>query len=118
MLCGAHSPSLSPANAHRADSPLPASDAGRWHGKCNMDITLKQLQRTGALVFPEEVAKNGETEGYNSSTGSGTIYQVFVGSKLVRAHVGGEQPSMTLAVLFTFFLFHTAASFVWVLQVD
>lgn len=32
----------------------------RWHGKKNLILTLRQLQRTATFVFPEEVAKNGE----------------------------------------------------------
>ncbi|CAN0306418.1 unnamed protein product, partial [Ectocarpus fasciculatus] len=31
----------------------------RWHGKKNLTLTLRQLQRTATHVFPEEVAKNG-----------------------------------------------------------
>ncbi|CAN0532054.1 unnamed protein product, partial [Ectocarpus sp. 12 AP-2014] len=34
----------------------------RWHGKKNLILTLRQLQRTAIYVFPEEVAKNGMTE--------------------------------------------------------
>lgn len=32
----------------------------RWHGKSKLVVTLRQLQRTAALVFPEEVIRNGE----------------------------------------------------------
>lgn len=31
----------------------------RWHGKSKTVATLRQLQRTAGLVFPEEVTKNG-----------------------------------------------------------
>ncbi|CAM9286676.1 unnamed protein product, partial [Scytosiphon promiscuus] len=34
----------------------------RWHGKKNLILTLRQLQRTATFVFPEEVAKNGMSE--------------------------------------------------------
>lgn len=33
----------------------------RWHGRNNLLLTLRQLQRTALLVFPKEVEKNGET---------------------------------------------------------
>lgn len=36
--------------------------ASRWHGKSNLVITLRQLQRTAALVFPQEVVNNGENK--------------------------------------------------------
>lgn len=32
----------------------------RWHGKSNLVLTLRQLQRTAVLVFPDEVVKNGQ----------------------------------------------------------
>eukprot|EP00904_Undaria_pinnatifida_P006580 jgi/Undpi1/3051/HiC_scaffold_15.g06427.m1 len=34
----------------------------RWHGKSNLVFTLRQLQRTAALVFPQEVVNNDMTD--------------------------------------------------------
>lgn len=39
---------------------IPFFGVCRWHGKSNLVLTLRQLQRTAALVFPQEVVNNGE----------------------------------------------------------